>query len=227
MRPHHGFTLETETAASCALLQKHAPTIRNAFHRVSSYALARRWFPSHRRRTHIPEDEPKLAVKRDACARRPRHHAVLGTAVSVLCTDSLDLASWPPSGAFPGSSSELDRAYSACLATSERHDRDASDRLLLTRALTHENPLRRVLPNIYEAFASRSPHRAWRHREPPRSARVLPLGDREECTGRLGPADARGRGNARFTTRVFASVNRHGTRWSVVGFPADTKRSHL
>lgn len=77
--------------------------------------------------------------------------------MSVLCTDSLDLASWPPSGAFPGSSSELDRAYSACLATSERHDRDASDRLLLTRALTHENPLRRVLPNIYEAFAPCSP----------------------------------------------------------------------
>jgi len=30
---HHGFTLETETATTCALLQKHAPTIRNAFHR--------------------------------------------------------------------------------------------------------------------------------------------------------------------------------------------------
>jgi hypothetical protein len=32
--------------------------------------------------------------------------------------------------------------------------------------------------------------------------------NREACTGRLGPADARGRGNARFTTRVFASANR-------------------
>lgn len=64
----------------------------------------------------------------------------------MLCTDSLPLASWPPSEAFPRGSLELDRAYSACLAASERHDRDASDRLLLTRALTHENPLRRVLP---------------------------------------------------------------------------------
>lgn len=34
--PHHGFTLETETAATCALLQKHAPTIRNAFHQSAS-----------------------------------------------------------------------------------------------------------------------------------------------------------------------------------------------
>jgi hypothetical protein len=77
--------------------------------------------------------------------------------VSVLCTVSPTLASRPPSGAVPRSSCELDRAYSACLATSERHDRDASDRLLLTRALTHENPLRRVLPNIIEACASSSP----------------------------------------------------------------------
>jgi hypothetical protein len=49
-----GFTLETETAATCALLRVHALTIRNAFRLASSYALARRWFPSHRRRTHVP-----------------------------------------------------------------------------------------------------------------------------------------------------------------------------
>jgi len=46
-----GFTRETETATTCALLQVHALTIRNAFRSISSYVLARRWFPSHRRRT--------------------------------------------------------------------------------------------------------------------------------------------------------------------------------
>jgi len=70
--PHHGFTFVTETAATCALLQKHAPTIRNAFHRVSFCVLARRRFPSHRRRTcesaeksRGPPHDPR------ACARRP------------------------------------------------------------------------------------------------------------------------------------------------------------
>lgn len=94
--------------------------------------------------------------------------------MSVLCTVSLTFASWSPSEAFPRSSWELDRAYSACLATSERHDRDASDRLLLTRALTHENPLRRVLPNIIEACASSSP-RGLGSTAGRLATRVLPL----------------------------------------------------
>jgi hypothetical protein len=98
-----GFTLETETAATCALLRVHALTIRNAFRLASSYALARRWFPSHRRRTHVPlrTDRGPLPETRELSRADRASYAVLGTAVCAPCTDSLALAARPPSGVFP------------------------------------------------------------------------------------------------------------------------------
>lgn len=75
-----GFTLETETAATCALLQVHAPTIRNAFRLASFYPLARRWFPSHRRRTHVPVKTDRGPLSRPASfrAQTGRHTPSLG-----------------------------------------------------------------------------------------------------------------------------------------------------
>lgn len=85
--------------------------------------------------------EPKPApVKRELSRADRASYAVLGTAVCAPCTDSLALAARSPSGVFPRSSFELGRAFPACLPATERHDRDAPNQLLLTRALVHENP---------------------------------------------------------------------------------------
>lgn len=155
--PHRGFTLETKTAATYALLQKHAPTIRNAFHRVSSYALARRWFPSHRRRTRETEDEPKLAMKRDACARRPSNQCRLGDGSE----DALHRFARARSvAAVRGVSMKLLRARSRVLSLpcGFRAPRPRCIRPTSTHPSSHpREPIRRVLPNILEACASCSP----------------------------------------------------------------------
>jgi len=135
---------------------------------ISSYALARRWFPSHRRRTHASEDEPKLAIKRDACARRP-------SKTRRLWDDSeCALHRFARSrfmAAVRGVSRKLLRARSRVLGLScdFRAPRPRCIRPTSTHPSSHpREPATSCAPEHLRSLRFVLTPRAWKHRGPPR-----------------------------------------------------------
>jgi len=151
-------------------------------------------------------------VKRDACARRPsKTRRLWGDSECALHR----FARPRFQAAVRGVSRKLLRARSRVLGLpcDFRAPRPRCIRPTSTHPSSHpREPVTSCAPEHLRSLRFVLVSRAWGHREPPRRCRVLPLGSREACIDKLGPADTRGRGNACFTTRVFASVNRHGTR---------------